>query len=511
MALSQLTRHSVLKAIEEYDVLGPAAFLAKYGFKESKKYKILFREGVYDSKAICGAAHQHVMSGMGPLKPADFSGGAATVGEVLRRLGFVVANREPEMSVIGSDGTPIKSTCEVEGLDGFWSITLHSRGGKKGTVNERNPEYKRGLATLVERLQVSESVIHDVLLDSAKASTLPVSERRLVSGVPLRLGFDISSSDFIKSLTAKMIKTASKAKSGGNPTKQIRIIFSAASLLSRESVISEIIRGGRARRNMFVLTWNPDKSSIEINEHIERVQKTAQGEIVREQWSTGNRKSGIEIGDDLILFRQISDRGIVGLGTAVSQIWQGDHWDGSGDVANFVDVDWKDWLHIDERIRIDELRELAPSTQWDNLQASGIQIEPGDAEAIRMTWGIGQFGQPSSQSGDEAVGGLVEGAKTTVAVNRYERNRRARKLCVEHFGAKCQVCDIDFGARYGGIGEGFIHVHHITPIASIGATYKLDPLTDLVPVCPNCHAIIHFGVDEPRTIASVRDLLGMTM
>lgn len=85
-----------------------------------------------------------------------------------------------------------------------------------------------------------------------------------------------------------------------------------------------------------------------------------------------------------------------------------------------------------------------------------------------------------------------EGAQKSVTVNVYERNREAREKCIKHFGINCIVCGFDFEETYGDIGAGFIHVHHITPVSvKNGKKYDVDPLKDLVPVCPNCHAMIH--------------------
>ena len=39
--------------------------------------------------------------------------------------------------------------------------------------------------------------------------------------------------------------------------------------------------------------------------------------------------------------------------------------------------------------------------------------------------------------------------------------------------------------------KNFIHVHHVTPISKVGREYKIDPIKDLIPLCPNCHAMIH--------------------
>jgi len=86
---------------------------------------------------------------------------------------------------------------------------------------------------------------------------------------------------------------------------------------------------------------------------------------------------------------------------------------------------------------------------------------------------------------------LMEGAAMRVTVNAYERNAVARAECIAHYGARCLVCGIDFAARYGEIGQGFIHVHHLTPLAAAGDAYVVDPVRDLRPVCPNCHAMLH--------------------
>lgn len=99
----------------------------------------------------------------------------------------------------------------------------------------------------------------------------------------------------------------------------------------------------------------------------------------------------------------------------------------------------------------------------------------------------------------------VEGGQTRVVVNRYERNPRARKRCLQHYGPICQACDMSFGDTYGAIGEGFIHVHHLIEISTIGSEYEVDPINDLRPVCPNCHAMLHtrrpaYGIEELRKL-----------
>ena len=97
-----------------------------------------------------------------------------------------------------------------------------------------------------------------------------------------------------------------------------------------------------------------------------------------------------------------------------------------------------------------------------------------------------------------------EGKVTTIAVNRYERNAVARKICIEHYGYVCQICNFDFYKFYGSLGEGLIHVHRVKPLSQIGEGYQVDPIADLIPVCPNCHAVIHrkkeaISIDEIKS------------
>src|SRR2546426_4582430 len=96
---------------------------------------------------------------------------------------------------------------------------------------------------------------------------------------------------------------------------------------------------------------------------------------------------------------------------------------------------------------------------------------------------------------------LYEGAKKQIYVNSYERNSCARDRCIKYYGARCIICSFDFEKTYGEVGRGIIHVHHLKPLSDIGEMYRVDPINDLRPVCPNCHVIIHkknppYSIDE---------------
>ncbi len=101
---------------------------------------------------------------------------------------------------------------------------------------------------------------------------------------------------------------------------------------------------------------------------------------------------------------------------------------------------------------------------------------------------------------------FVEGAVTQIRINRYERSPVARQKCIAHFGVVCQVCHFDFETIYGAIGHHFIHIHHIVPLGAIKDEYQCDPITDLVPVCANCHAMLHRTM-PPLAVEDLREII----
>ncbi len=103
--------------------------------------------------------------------------------------------------------------------------------------------------------------------------------------------------------------------------------------------------------------------------------------------------------------------------------------------------------------------------------------------------------------------GYTEGERQRSLVNKYERDERNRKLCIEAKGCRCAICGFDFEESYGELGKGFIHVHHIVPVSKIGPNYIIDPVKDLIPVCPNCHAMLH-RVDPPMDPNMLSNILG---
>lgn len=101
--------------------------------------------------------------------------------------------------------------------------------------------------------------------------------------------------------------------------------------------------------------------------------------------------------------------------------------------------------------------------------------------------------------------GLPEGAKVRVEVNRYERDRRNRAAALAIHGYVCKACEMDMAAHYGEAAIGLIEVHHVTPVSMLGPNYRINPAVDLVPLCPNCHSVVHrrcppFSIDELKAM-----------
>lgn len=110
---------------------------------------------------------------------------------------------------------------------------------------------------------------------------------------------------------------------------------------------------------------------------------------------------------------------------------------------------------------------------------------------------------PTPPAPNERV--LSEGMKAHVEFERARRNPQLRAACIAHYGYQCQVCGLDFAEAYGEeLGSMYIEVHHLKPISTFDDEHDVDPITDLVPLCANCHAMIHRGKDGALTLGELR-------
>jgi len=263
------------------------------------------------------------------------------------------------------------------------------------------------------------------------------------------------------------------------------------------SFLFECLSLGIAKRGTamaaYLFVWNPKRYPLlDFMEEI-RSAKTADGML---RWSCGSRRD-IASGDRAFLIRLgLPPKGIVAGGTIRCAPFKAPHWDPGkakeGNVANYVDVDVED-IQAEPFIPREELLDLAPGFHWD-AQMSGVLIQPASVvDRLESLWaertGM-DFRIPEEVAVREA---FHEGSLRQIQVNAYERNGRARRTCLLHHGFACAICGMDFAATYGSDADGLIHVHHLKPLCEIGQSYVVDPIRDLLPVCPNCHAVIHMG------------------
>lgn len=258
----------------------------------------------------------------------------------------------------------------------------------------------------------------------------------------------------------------------------------------------------------FLLNWNPRRWDwLELEDEIALLRE--QGWL-EGRWSCGVTKS-IVPGDRFFLMRLGQPpKGIMGSGWIKSSPFRSLHWDdvlaAEGREALFVDIVFDSLLNadFDHLLELDFLRNHDALGQMNWLtQASGVHIPDPVADELQRQWSDFLMVEAKPYALEEQSS--TEGAAKTVTLTTYERSLAARQKCVRYHGAYCAICGFDFAKVYGVAGEGYIHVHHVIPLSTIGEAYEVDPIHDLVPVCPNCHAIIHrrvpcYSLEEMQAI-----------
>jgi 5-methylcytosine-specific restriction protein A len=257
--------------------------------------------------------------------------------------------------------------------------------------------------------------------------------------------------------------------------------------------------------SVFLLTWNPKIWKISDEDWREQIQLISSGRTIEQQWSIGTRTKGIHAGDIFFLVRVAKDRGIVASGVAVSVAFKDLHFDATrakkNDLANYVMVEWETQVAIENRLAIEVLLADFPEVPWNHLYGSGVRVADEVADELVTRW-LDHIGLEPETYPDETPT-YVEGGSKQVLVNRHERNPAARRECLQIHGTACLACGFDGSSVFGPDGDGLIHVHHLLELATVGKEYEVNPKTDLIPLCPNCHAMIHrrrpaFSIDDLR-------------
>ena len=172
----------------------------------------------------------------------------------------------------------------------------------------------------------------------------------------------------------------------------------------------------------------------------------------------------------------------------------------------YVRVAFDSLLAAGDQVPFEILTDAVPGIDWEALQGSGLAVEPSAEPLLHGLWS--EYGRQPVADPTQTVPGTVPAAAVSrVEVNRYEHSPDAQRVCIAHHGTSCAVCGFSFEVAYGELGKDFIPVHHLVPASQLRGNYELDPVTDLVPLCANCHAMAHHGVRTPRTVAELRRIM----
>lgn len=117
-------------------------------------------------------------------------------------------------------------------------------------------------------------------------------------------------------------------------------------------------------------------------------------------------------------------------------------------------------------------------------------------------------------SSDEFKYHLYDESKALVtSTKQIYRSQAAKAECIHVKGRHCNICGFDFEKVYGELGKDYIEVHHITPLGKLSTAegYEgTDPQKDLIPICSNCHSMIHRR-KEPYHPNEIKVLLGRVL
>ena len=141
-----------------------------------------------------------------------------------------------------------------------------------------------------------------------------------------------------------------------------------------------------------------------------------------------------------------------------------------------------------------------------NLQKYDKRIDLSAYYGTDVNSWLSEFIQPKTPPITQTDGEYLEGSLLRISEDRHERNRAARDACIKHHGCSCAACGFNFEDKYGILARGFIHVHHLSPISGLDQERQIDPIKDLIPLCPNCHSVVHLQRD-PISIKRLKELL----
>lgn len=226
----------------------------------------------------------------------------------------------------------------------------------------------------------------------------------------------------------------------------------------------------------YLFLWNPSKDQRSFRDYERVMADASAGKPYVTKWICPSRRPSP--GDVAYVQRTgLRSNGVFARGV----VTQGAH---QGEGIQVVGLRLHEFLPIGSELgRSQIVAQAGYDAPWTPM-ASGNVIPERILAAIERLWPTSTIAKPSAAL-------LIEGAATSVTVTAYERNPIAREKCLQHYGNCCFACGFSFRETYGEGVTGCIHVHHLESVATRGGEHVVDPVKDLRPVCPNCHAVLH--------------------
>lgn len=254
-------------------------------------------------------------------------------------------------------------------------------------------------------------------------------------------------------------------------------------------------------KSTYLFDWNPSKwdwKNLELKlQEFDTTGKTS------EIWTCSSFKQ-VKIGDRAFLVKlgkKVKTKGLFASGYIMSLPFQ------APSATDPTRMDWRVIIEFDVFVdpkdvivTVEELKQVGLTSQNWLPQQSGISVQPDIAFKLEAIWLKNFFSiAANSTSGKKYIDGEVKHRLVKV----YERSPYAREACLKEFGAVCAVCNLDFSVKYGG--NDYIHVHHLNELHIINEAHEIDPVKDLVPICPNCHAMVHARKNPCFSIQEIKD------
>ncbi|MBB6111278.1 5-methylcytosine-specific restriction enzyme A [Mucilaginibacter lappiensis] len=258
----------------------------------------------------------------------------------------------------------------------------------------------------------------------------------------------------------------------------------------------------------YLFSWNPDNWPFDERfDHIEEIRITGS---TKQRWSVAAYKQ-VQPGDRAFIVKvgkTFGRQGVFGSGKIVSWPFLSPHWQDKKRMVERVIIEFDTLIDPETQkiLPVDIIKKEILRHQVWMPEHSGIKINSDALKELEKLWAdfIGTSLQGTGKPSTLPV--YYEGNPYQINLTRYERDPKAREDCLSYHGYNCTVCEFNFKNVYG---KNFIHIHHKEELSHSKKMKPIDPVKDLCPVCPNCHAMLHSQrptmlVEELREIIEIQ-------